>query len=106
MSHRVKDRSSSSLSLIIYIGSFGVVCNFVVIVVGVRVCLGTSIVVIGNIRNFSRLVLLSFELTALVLIVTWFLTMVARWSGLVRVLLWGLLRHSIDGHFIWGFQTI
>ena len=101
-----EDKFWSSVSLIIYVVSFGIVCNFVVVVVGVRVCLGTSIVVVGTIRVISRLVFLSFELTALVLIVTWFLTMVARWSGLVRVLLWGLLRHSVDGNFIWGFQTI
>ena len=100
-----EDTSRSSVSLIIYIASFGVGCNFVV--VGVRVCLGTTIfVVVGTIYVISRLFFLSFELTTLVLIVTWFLTMVARWSGLLRVLLWGLLRHSVDGHFIWGFQTI
>ena len=99
-----KDTSSSSVSLIIYIGSFGIVYDFVV--VGVRVCLGTSIVVVGIIHVTSRLVFLSFELTALVLIVTGFLTMVARWSGLVSILLWGLLRHSVYGHFIRSFQAI
>ena len=66
-----KDRSRFSVSLIIYIVSFGIVCNFVV--VGVRVCLCTSIVVVGTICIISRLVFLSFELTALILIVTWFL---------------------------------
>ena len=40
------------LSRIIYIVSFGIVCNFVVVVVGLRVCLGTSIVVVGTIRVF------------------------------------------------------
>ena len=98
-----EDKSRSSVSLIIYIVSFGIVRNFVV---GVRVCLGTSIVVVGTVCIISRLVFLWFELTALILIVTWFFTMVARWSGLVRVLLWGLLRHSVYGHFVWGFQTI
>ena len=96
-------RSRFSVSLIIYIVSFGFVCNFVV---GVRVCLGVSIVVVGTICIISRLVFLSFELTALILIVTWFFTMVARWLGLVRVLLRGLLRYSVYGHFIWSFQTI
>ena len=38
------------LSLFFYIVSFGNVCNFVV--VGVRVCLGTSIVVVGTICIF------------------------------------------------------
>ena len=65
-----EDRSWSSVSLIIYIVSFGIVCNFVV---GVRFRLGTSIVVIGTICIISCLVFLSFELTALSLIVTWFL---------------------------------
>ena len=99
-----KDRFWSSVSLIIYIISFGIVCDFVV--VGVRFCLGASLVVVGTIRVFSCLVFFSFELTTLVLIVTWIFTMVARWSGLVRVLLWGLLRHSVFGHFVWSFQTI
>ena len=98
-----KDRSKSYVSFIIYIVSFGIVCNFVV---GVRVCLGTTIVVVGTFCIISRLVFLSFELTALVLIVTWFFAMVARWSGLARVLLRGLLRHSVYGHFVWSFQTI
>ena len=40
-----EDRFWSSVSLIIYIVSFGIVCNFVV---GVRVRLGTSIVVTGT----------------------------------------------------------
>ena len=81
-----KNRSRSSVFLIIYIVSFGIDCNFVV--VGVRVCLGTSIVVVGTVCIISRLVFLSFELTALILIVSWFFTMVARWPGLVGVLLW------------------
>ena len=99
-----EDRFWSSVSLIIYIVSFGIGCNFVVI--GVSVCMGASIVVIGTICVISGLVFLSFELTTLVLIVTWFFTKVARWSGLVSVLLWGLLRHSVHGHFIRSFQTI
>ena len=60
-----KDRSRSSVPLIIYIASFSIVCNFVV--VGVRICLGASIVVVGTICIISRLVFLSFELTALIL---------------------------------------
>ena len=99
-----ENKSRSSVSLIIYIACFDIVFNFVV--VGVRVCLGTSIVVVGTICIISRLVFLSFELSALILIVTRFFTMVARWSGFIRVLLWGLLRHSVDGYFIWSFQTI
>ena len=59
-----EDRSGSSVSLNIDIVAFGIVCNFVV--VGVRVCLGTSIVVGGTVCNISRLVFLSFELTALI----------------------------------------
>ena len=99
-----KDRSRFSVFLIICIVAFGIACNFVI--VGVRVCLGTSIVVGGTICIISRLVLLSFELTALILIVAWFFTMVARWSGFIGALLWGLLRHSVYGHFIRSFQTI
>ena len=99
-----EERSRFSVSLVIYIDSFGIVCNFVV--VGVRVFLGASIVVVGTICIISRLVFLSFELTALIFIVTWFFTMVARWFGLVGVLLWGLLRHSNYGPFVWCFQTI
>ena len=99
-----KNRSRFSVSSSIYIVSFDIVCNFVVD--GVRVCLGTSIVAVGTICSISCLVFLSFELTTLILIVTWFFTMVARWAGLVRVLLWGLLRHSVYGHFVWSFHTI
>ena len=88
-----KDRSRFSVSLIICIVAFGIVCNFVI--VGVRVCLGTSIVVGGTICIISRLVFLSFELTALISIVTWLFAMVARWFGLSRVLLCVLLDHSI-----------
>ena len=98
-----ENRSRSSVSLIIYIVSFGIVCNFVV---GVGVCLGTAIVIVGTICVFPGLVFLSFELMTLILIVTWIFTMVALWFVLIRVLLWGLLRHSVDGHFIWSFQTI
>ena len=87
-----EDRCRSSVSLIIYIVRFGIVCNFVV---GVRVCLGTTIVIVGTVGLISGLVFFSFELTALVLTVTWFFTMVARWFGLVGVLLWGMLRHSV-----------
>ena len=99
-----EDRFWSSVSLIIYIVSVGFVCDFVD--VGIRVRLGASIVIVGTICVISCLVFFSFELTTLVLIVTWFFTMVARWCGLVRVLLWGLLRHSVYGHFVWSFQTI
>ena len=76
----------SSVSLIIYIACFGIVCNSVV---EVRVWLGTTIVIVvisSTSRVISGLVFFSFELTALVLIVTWFFIMVARWFGLVRVL--------------------
>ena len=31
----------------------------------------------------------------MVLIVTWFFTKVARWTGLISVLLWGLLRSNL-----------
>ena len=90
-----KDSSRFSVSLIIYIVSFGIVCDFVV--VGVRVCLGASIVVVGTICVISCLVFLSFELTTLILIVTWFFTIVARWSGLVRVFL-------VASQCLWAFH--
>ena len=76
------------------------------LVVGVRVWLGTTIVIVGTIRIISGLVFFSLELTALILIVAWFFTMVACWFGLVGVFLWGLLRHSVYGHFVWSFQSI
>ena len=89
---RCEHRSRSSVSLIICIVRFGIVRNFAV---GVRVCLGTTIVVVGTIRFISGWVFFSFELTALNLIATWFFAMVAHWFGLFRVLLWDLLRHSV-----------
>ena len=92
-----EDRSRPSVSLNSYIVCFGIVCSFVV---GVRVCFGTTIVIVGIVRIIPGLVFFSFELTALILLVTWFFTMVARWFGFVRVLLWGLLRHSVYGHFV------
>ena len=92
-----------SVSSIIYIVSFGIVCKFAV---EIRDCLGTSIVVVGTICIISHLVFLLFELTALILMVTSFFTMVAGWFVLVGLLLWGLLRHSVYGHFVWSFQTI
>ena len=97
MSHRVESRSRFSVSLIIYIVSFGIVCNFVV--VGVRVCLGASIVVVGTICVKSCLAFLLFELTTLILIVTWFFTMVGRWSGLVSFAV-GL----VASQCLWAFR--
>ena len=93
-----KDRPRTSVFLKIYIVSFRIVCNFVI--VGVRGCLGTSIVVVGTICIISCLVFLSFELTTLILIVTWFFTMVARWSGLVRVFTVGL----VASQCLWAFH--
>ena len=98
-----QDRSWSSVSLIICIVFFGFVCKLCC-------CWGWSL--FGalplfcwqNLCYFGFGLSLSFELTALILIVTLFFTMVARWSGLVRNLLWGLLRHSVYGHFIRSFQ--
>ena len=51
-----KDRSRFFVSVTIYIVSFGIVCNFVV--VGFRVCLGASIVVVVTICVISCLVFL------------------------------------------------
>ena len=65
--------------------------------VGVRTCLGTTIVIFvicSNICIILDLVFLSFELTALISIVTWLFAMVACWFGLFRVLLCVLLHHS------------
>ena len=97
ISHRV-ERQVSIFCLFDYIYCFLWYC-LQLFFVGVKVCLGTSIVVVGTICIISRLVFLSFELTALILIVTWFFTMVARWSGPVRVLLWGMLRQCL-----WAFR--
>ena len=64
-----EDRSRSSVFLIIYIVRLGTVWIFIV---GVWVCFGTTIVIVGTIRIISGLVFFSFELTALILIVTCF----------------------------------
>ena len=90
-----KERSRFSVSLIICI--VRLVCDWC-FVVGVRVCLGTTIVVFvicSTICIVLDLVFLSFELTVLISIVTWLFAMVACWSGLFRVLLCVLLHHSI-----------
>ena len=101
-----EDRSRSCVSLIICIVRVGIVWSFIV---GVGVCLSTTIVIVGifgTIRVISGLVFFSFQLTALILIVTWLFAMLASWSGPFRGLLWGLMRHSVYLHFICGFQTI
>ena len=95
-------RYRSSVFLIICVVCVGIIVNFIV---GVRFCLISIIVVIfGPIRVISSLVVFSFELTALVPIVTWLSAMVASWFGLFGVLLCCLLRHSVYFHFIRGFQ--
>ena len=84
------------LSLIICIVRF--VCDWC-FMVGVRVCLGTTIVVFvfcSTICIVLDLVFLSFELTALISIVTWLFAMVACWFGFFRILLCVLLHHSIQ----------
>ena len=66
--------------------------------VGVRVCLGTTIVVFvicSTICVVLDLAFLSLELTALTSIVTWFFAMVACWFGFFRVLFSVLLHYSI-----------
>ena len=78
-------------------------------IVGVRVFLTSVIVVVviaGPTRVVLALVLLVFELTALVSIVTWLFAVVTSWFGFFWVLLCGLLRHSIYLQCIWGFQAI
>ena len=90
-----EDRSRFSVSLIICI--VRLVCDWY-FMVGVGVCLGTTIVVFvicGTICIVLGLVFLSFELTALISIVTWFFAMVASWFGLFGVLLCVLLHHGI-----------
>ena len=90
-----KDRSRSSVSLIICI--VRLVCDWC-FMVGVRVCLGTAIavfVICSTICVVLDLVFLSFELTALISILTWLFAMVACWFGFFRVLLFVLLHHSI-----------
>ena len=86
---------------------FALVLSGIVIDV-VRVCLTTTInvVLVSTLRVILGLVFISFELTALVLKVTWLFAVVASWFGFSWVLLCGLLRHSVYLQFIWGFQTI
>ena len=98
-----EDRSRSSVSLIIFFVCFGIVCNSVI---RVRVWLGTTIVIVGTICIIWGLVFPPFGLTALILIVTRFFTMVACWFGLSSVSWWGWLRHSVYWQFIWSFETI
>ena len=88
-------RSRFSVSLIICI--VRLVCDWC-FVVGVRVCLGITIVVFVSCSTICivlDLVFFLFELTALILIVTWLFAMLACWFGLFRVLLCVLLHHSI-----------
>ena len=100
------DRPRSSVSLILFIVGAGLVRN---LIVGVRVCLTTIIIIIvivSTIPVVSGLVFFSFELTALISKETWLFAVLASWFGFFWVLLCDLLRHSIYLQFIWGFQTI
>ena len=79
------DKSRSSDFLILCNVCVSIVGNFIV---GVRVCLTTIIIIIiiivfiSTIPVISGLVFFSFELTALVLIMTWLSSVVASWFGL------------------------
>ena len=80
------DRSRSSVFSNICIVRVGVVGNSSV---RVRVCLSTTIVIVGivcTVPVISDLVFFSFELKPLISIVTWFFALVASWFGLFRVL--------------------
>ena len=97
------DRSGFSVFLIICIVCVGIAGIFIV---GVGVGLTTIIVVIvGTIRVISGLVSFSFELTALVLLMTWVFAVVTSWFRIFWSLLCGLSRHSIYLQLIWSFQT-
>ena len=101
------DRSGFSVFLIICFVCFGIVGN---LIVGVRIYLTTAFVVDDIIAGSNGIVLgwvlLSSELTALVLIVTGLFAVIASWFGLFWVLLCGLLRHCIYLQLIWSFQAM
>ena len=97
------ERSRSSVFLIKCFVFVGIVGSFVV---GVRVCLTTTIVIVGTVLVISGLVFFSFELTALVGIVTWLFALAASWFGLFGGLLCRLLRRSVYVQLFQGFQTI
>ena len=98
-------RSGFPVFLIVCFDCIGIVKDFII---GVRACLTTLFVVVfaGKIRVALGLVFFSFELTALVSIVTRFFAVVASWFGSFWVLLCGLLRHCIYLQLFLSFQTI
>ena len=98
------DWSTFSVFLIFCVVCVGFVGSFIV---GVRVCLTTTVIVViiaGTFRFNPGVVFFLFELTALVSIVTWFFAIVASWFGLSGVLLYRLLCSSVYLQFIGGFQ--
>ena len=86
------------------------------LVVRVRVCLTTFIAVVvvvvvvvvfaGTIQVVLGSVFVSFECTAMILIVTWFFAKVTSWFGFLWTLWRGLLRRSVHLQLLWSFQTI
>ena len=87
------DRSWFPVFLVVSIDCVGIFRNFIV---GVRVCLTPIIVVAGTIPVVLGLVSLSFELTALVSIMTWPFAVVATWFRFFWVLVYVLLRHTLS----------
>ena len=85
------DRSKFSAFLTFSVDCIGIVGN---LVVAVGNCLNTvNVVVVANFfRVFLGMVFLPFELTSLVLLVTWFFLVVASLFGFSWVLLCDLLR--------------
>ena len=100
------DRCRFRVTSVICFVCIGIIGN---LTVGVRVCLTTDIVVVDLVivvLVVLCLIFLSFDLTALVAVVSWLFAVVASWFGFFCVSLCGLLRHSIYLQLFWSFQTM
>ena len=100
------DSSKFSVSLIFCVVRFGIVGTLIVLVGACLTTVINFVVIVGTICFLLVLVFLSFELTALVSIVTWFFAVVASWFDFSWVLLCGLLHHSNYLQLICSFQII
>ena len=101
-----EDRSWFSVISVVCIVRVDIVGH---LIVGVRVCLNTVIVVVvvaGTIRVVLGLVFFSFALTALVSKVTWLFAVVTSWFEFFWILLSGFLRYNFYLQLNWSFQTV
>ena len=82
-----------SIISVVYVVCVGIVGN---VVVGVRVCSTTVVVLViaGKISSSLGVAELSFELTTLISVMAWPFAVVTSWFGFRRIWFCGLLRHS------------